>query len=205
MPGEDARGADSFCYVVTDIETDGPEPGANSMLSFASVVVEKSGAISDQFEACLAPLEGAAADPATLAWWQSQPKAWSHATRDPKPAADVMQSYVTWLRGLSHPAIFVAHPLVFDGYWIDWYLRKFLHSRLGWGFGKGDPPFHATGLDLPSLIMGTLGWDYSKCRRENYPQEWFGDNPHNHRAIDDALGYAHVLAKILSIRRQKPV
>ena len=50
-------------YVVTDIEADGPTPGRNSMLSFASVAVTAGLEIADDFEAVLAPLEGAAPDP----------------------------------------------------------------------------------------------------------------------------------------------
>lgn len=34
---------DDWIYVVTDIETDGPWPGANSMRSFASVAVNAEG------------------------------------------------------------------------------------------------------------------------------------------------------------------
>jgi hypothetical protein len=28
------------------------------------------------------------------------------------------------------------------------------------------------------------------------PSAWFGEVPHTHRAIDDALGYAHLLAEL---------
>ena len=194
-----------FCYVVTDIEVDGPDLDVNAMLSFASVAVDQSGIIFDQFEACLAPWEGAVSNPATLAWLKSHPEAWAGATRDPRPPAEVMQAYRTWLRGLAMPAVFVAHPLVFDGVWMDWYLRKFLDSRLGWGPLPGDPLFHGTALDLPSLIMGRLGWDYRDCRRENYPAEWFGGHAHSHRAIDDALGYANILSSLLALGPGAPL
>lgn len=59
--------AEVACYVVTDIETDGPQPGHNSMLSFASVATDATGKILNQFEACLNPLDGAVSDPNTLA------------------------------------------------------------------------------------------------------------------------------------------
>jgi hypothetical protein len=45
--------------------------------------------------------------------------------------------------------------------------------------------------------MGATGWDYTACRRENYPPEWFGGFEHTHVAIDDARGYAEILARIL--------
>jgi hypothetical protein len=51
---------DEWTYVVTDIEVDGPWPGANSMRSFASVAVDAQGAELGVFEAVLEPLPGAA-------------------------------------------------------------------------------------------------------------------------------------------------
>ena len=42
-----------------------------------------------------------------------------------------------------------------------------------------------------------MGWGYSRCRREHYPEEWLGGHIHTHRAIDDSLGYAHLLKEML--------
>jgi hypothetical protein len=97
---EDQGAGQPFCYLVTDIETDGPEPGGNSMLSFASVIVDQHGQQGNAFEACLEPLPDARSDPDTLAWLQSQPEVWADATRDPLPAEQVMQNYVQWIRQL---------------------------------------------------------------------------------------------------------
>ena len=190
-----------FAYLVTDIETDGPEPGLNSMLSFASVAVSEDGEVGPSFEACLATEDGAVSDPATLAWLKSQPDAWADATRDPQPAQTVMQDYVQWIRDLPTLAVFVAHPLIFDGAWIDWYLRRFTGLRLCLGPYEGEQLFCGTALDLPSLIMGTTGRDMRACNRHDYPDDWFAGHVHSHRAIDDATGYAHVLAEMLRRRR----
>jgi hypothetical protein len=32
---------------------------------------------------------------------------------------------------------------------------------------------------------------------KSYDADWLGNVPHTHRAIDDALGYANVLARLL--------
>jgi|SRR5215831_8668538 len=192
--------AERICYVVTDIETDGPEPGANSMRTFASVVVDEGGAIAGQFEGCLATLPGAQPRPATLEWLMGQPKAWADIIRNPKPASEVMADYADWVRGLPAPAVFVAHPMAFDGFWIDWYLRRFTGLRLVCGPYGGESLFLGAGIDLASLVMGVQGWSYHRCRRELYPEAWFGAHPHSHCAIDDAMGYAHVLATILRQR-----
>lgn len=197
---EDDSWKQPVCYVVTDIETDGPEPGKNSMLSFASVAVSQTGEFFSTFEASLAPLVGAVADPGTLSWLQSQPGAWADATRDPRPPEAVMADYVDWLRALPTQAVFVAHSVSFDGFWIDWYLRRFAGRRLACGPYGGERLFLAGGLDLPTLVMGTKGWRYGHCRRECYPADWFGDHAHNHRAIDDALGYAHFLVLLLGLK-----
>ena len=57
---------DPWIYVVTDIETDGPWPGPNSMRSFASVAVSLDGVEHGRFEAVLEELPGAAPDLKTL-------------------------------------------------------------------------------------------------------------------------------------------
>jgi len=98
-------------YVVTDVEVDGPTPGENSMLSFASVAVNTKGQISDDFQAVLSTLEGAKADPPTMAWFRTQPEALAAATDNPQPPEDVIASYVHWVRSLPGDPIFVAHPL----------------------------------------------------------------------------------------------
>jgi hypothetical protein len=46
-------------YVSTDIESDGPIPGVNSMLSFASVALDGDGRELATFSANLEPLPGA--------------------------------------------------------------------------------------------------------------------------------------------------
>lgn len=112
-----------------------------------------------------------------------------------------MTAYADWIRALPGPALFVAHPLAFDGLWIDWYLRRFTGHRLAHGPYTGAPLFHGAGIDLPSLIMGVMGWSYDRCSRAHYPPDWFGGHAHTHRAIDDAMGYAHLLQEML--RRQR--
>ncbi len=199
------RRGNSGCFVVTDIETDGPQPGQNSMRSFASVAVTERGEVIGTFEGCLAPLEGATPLPATLAWLQSQPGVWADLTRDPRPAVEVMTRFAEWVRALPHEPVFTSHPLAFDGFWIDWYLRRTLGLRLDRGPYPGERLFYGAGLDLPSLIMGVMGWDYAQCRRHNYPDAWFGGHPHSHRAIDDAMGYASILIEMLRrMRAQVP-
>lgn len=116
---------DRWAYVVTDIEVDGPWFGPNSMLSFASVAVTGSGEKLGTFEAVLEPLPGAAPNPDTRAWFETQPEAWAAATTDPRPIPAVLSDFVRWVQDLPYPRDFAAFPLGFDGGWIDAYLRRF--------------------------------------------------------------------------------
>ncbi len=184
-------------YVVTDVEVDGPTPGENSMLSFASVAVNAKGQEIDHFQAVLNTLEGAKPDPLTMAWFRSQPEALAAATDNPQPPKQVISRYVRWVRSLPGHAIFVAHPLGMDGPWIDFYLRRFANIRLLKGPWTGERLFYAGGLCLRSFAAGKLNWPLWECSPENYAAEWLGHCSHTHKAIDDARAYANLMAHLI--------
>jgi DNA polymerase III alpha subunit (gram-positive type) len=188
---------DDWVYVVTDIEADGPWPGANSMISFASVAVTARGEEQGIFEAVLRPLPGAAANPDTYAWFQTQPEAWRAATTDPRPVVDVMDDFVSWVRDLPEKRMFAAHPLGFDGGWMDYYLRRFTPYGLVQGPYETDRLFNGPGLCLQSYAAAITGRPMADVSPRTLPAEWLGDIPHTHRAIDDARGYAHLLGVLL--------
>ncbi|WP_038015191.1 hypothetical protein [Thalassobaculum salexigens] len=186
-------------YLVTDIETDGPEPEAQSMLSLATAACAPGRGIVDTFTINLAPQLGHAAHPETAAWWRTQPEAWAAATSDPVAPGEAMTRWADWVRALPAPRIFVAHPLTFDGIWVDWYLRRYVGVPLNRGPLSGEALFAPTALDLPSLIAGRLGRDPATLHEKRYPPEWLGAVPHSHRAEDDAVGYAHLLLRVLAM------
>lgn len=187
---------DPWIYVVTDIEVDGPWPGPNSMRSFASVAVMADGAEIARFEAVLEPLPGALASPATYAWFQTVPDAWAAATTNPRPIAQVMAEYVEWLRSLPEPRMFAASPIAFDGGWMDYYLRRFTAYGLVQGPDETDVVFHGPGLCLRTYAAAVTGRPVADISPSSLPTEWFGNVEHTHRAIDDALGYANLLATL---------
>ncbi len=188
----------SRIYVVTDVEVDGPTPGENSMLSFASVAIDEHARDIDEFEAVIETLDGATSDAATMAWFKTQPEVLAAATENPKPAAEVISSFINWVRMLPGDPIFVAHPISFDGPWIDFYLREFAGTRLLKGPWVGERLFYEAGMCLRSYASGKLGWPLSKCDTENYLPKWMGYQPHSHRAIDDARGYAKLLITLMT-------
>src|SRR3546814_7639540 len=102
-----ARMVPNPVYVITDIEVNGPTPGAHSMLAFASVALDHAGNELAVFEAVLQALPEAGEDAITIAWFKGLPEAWAAATSNPQPPQDVMARYAEWVRGL--PEIGRAH------------------------------------------------------------------------------------------------
>ncbi|MBP1780686.1 MULTISPECIES: hypothetical protein [Micromonospora] len=184
---------DNWVYVVTDIEVDGPWPGPNSMRSFASVAVTCNGEELGAFEAVLEPLPGAAPNPATYAWFQTQPEAWAAATTNPQPVHEVMTQFAEWVRALPKSRIFAASPIASDGGWIDYYLRRFTRYGLVQGPYEEDVLFNGPGLCLRSYAAAVTGRPVADMSPQTLPAEWFGNIAHTHQAIDDARGYAHLL------------
>ena len=185
-------------YVVTDIEATGFRPGRNSMLSFASVAVTGSGEECGRFEAVLAELPGGQWEPGTRAWFETaEPEALAAATTDPRDPGEVMADFVEFVRALPGPRVFVARPVAFDGSWIDHYLRLFTDHQLLDGFYAEDPLFHDT-LCLSSYAAALMGRSVPAVSPTTFPPEWLGHVPHSHRAIDDAVGYAHLLTELFT-------
>lgn len=197
MSAEQQSASGRWVYVVTDIEVDGPHPGPNSMRSFASVAVTADGVEHGRFEAVLDPLPGAAPNPDTHAWFQTQPEAWAACTTGPRPVSDVMNEFVQWLHALPEPRMFAACPLGFDGTWIDYYLRRFTVYGLAQGPYESDRVFHRAGLCLASFASAVTGTSPGDFHPAQLSPSLLGDVPHTHRAIDDALGYASLLVNLL--------
>ena len=187
-------------YVVTDIEVNGPTPGEHSMLAFASVALDYAGGEIDTFEAVLETMPEAGEDRITIEWFKGFPEAWAAATTIPEPSQAVMQRYAEWVRGLPGQPVFAAHPLAFDGAWIDYYLRRFCGIRMLKGPWEGERLFHTAGLCLQAFAAGRTGWDFAACFTGAYPPAWMGHVPHSHRSIDDARGYANLLRTLLHMK-----
>jgi hypothetical protein len=183
-------------YFVTDIECSGLRLDQHSMISFATVAVTGTGEERGRFEAVLAELPGAGWDPGTRAWFEDdEPEALAAATTDPQEPVAVMAAFVDFVRAVDAVRIFTAHPLGFDGVWIDHYLRRFTDHQLLDGRYAPDALFHDT-LCLRSFAAAVTGRAVRDVSPATLPSAWFGDVPHSHRAIDDALGYSHLLAEL---------
>ena len=184
----------SEIYVSTDVETDGPIPGVNSMLSFGSAAYAAPNRLVDTFSANLLTLPGAAGDPRTMEWWRGQPDAWGNARRDPQDPAEVIPRYVAWIKQLPGRPVFVAYPAGFDFLFVYWYMIRF----------AGESPFSFSALDMKTLAMALLRCDYRDAVKRNMPKHWFGPQPHTHNALDDAIEQGALFCNMLAELRAAP-
>jgi hypothetical protein len=184
-------------YFVTDIEADGPSVHANSMLSFATVVVREDGAILDSFEAVLEPRPDRVTDAHTMQWWARQPEAYANATDSPRAPSLVMTEFRDWVASHDGPRAFAARPLLLDGMWIDHYLRDFANRSVFEVPYWYEPLFDHGALDIGSYALGLMRKTVTNTVDGRLPAEWLGNHPHSHRAMDDALGYASFLSNLL--------
>lgn len=182
-------------YVSTDVETDGPIPGINSMLSFGSAAYLADKTLVGTFTANLETLPGAQADPKTTAWWQTQPEAWAVCRENTKAPENVMPQYVTWIKALRGKPVFVSYPGAFDFMFIYWYLIRF----------AGESPFSHSALDIKSYAMAMLKRGYRESVKRNMPRQWFDPAPHTHRALDDAIEQGALFCNMLAINLRCPV
>lgn len=178
-------------YVSTDVESDGPIPGPNSMLSFASAAFRADGGQAGTFTANLELLPGAAGDPRTMAWWQTQPQAWAACRENLRPPEAAMRDYVAWIEGLPGRPVFVAYPAGYDFLFVYWYLVRF----------TGGSPFSHSALDIKSFAMCLLGTGYRDATKRNMPRRWFSKRPHTHVALDDAIEQGELFCAMLKEAR----
>ena len=191
-------------FVVTDIESDGHNPLESSMLSFASVAVDVTGKVLGEFEAVLTPRTDRKPDDNTMAWWATQPEAWKAATEGAEAPELVMPRYADWVESLPGFRVFAAAPMIFDGPWIDHYLWTYAGTRVLGGPYKTRQIFRGGGVCLYTMAGTLRGAEYLKWGMQRVPAEWYGNIEHTHKAIDDARGFANVLAKLFEISGTLP-
>lgn len=181
-------------YFSTDVETDGPIPGPNSMLSMGSAAFTAEGKLLGTFSANLDLLPGASGDPSTMDWWKTQPKAWAEARKDPRNPAEVMSDFTGWVESFSGSPVFVGYPATFDFMFVYWYLIYFTKRS----------PFSFSALDIKSFTMAELQSNFRESTKKNMPRRWFkATNKHSHVAVEDAIEQGQLFTAILSENRRR--
>lgn len=176
-------------YISTDIETDGPLPSHNSMLSFGSAAFTVKGGLVDTISANLDFYPGAKPDPRTQSeFWDKQPDAWAACRKDPQPIEATMKAYVEWVKKLPGRPVFVGYPATFDFMFMYFYMIEF----------AGESPFSFSALDMKSFAMAKLGTEYRETTKRNMPRKWFeAKNRHTHVALDDAIEQGYLFMQML--------
>ena len=65
-----------------------------------------------------------------MRWWRTHPEAWAYIRRNPVPPGVGMEHCLDWLKGLGPDLVLAAHPLLMDGVWLDWHLRRFCNAAV---------------------------------------------------------------------------
>lgn len=182
----------SEIYVSTDVEVDGPIPGPHSMVSFGSAAFTADGTLVATFTANLRTLPGAEGNAETMAWWARHPEAWEACRRDPRDPASAINEYAAWLDALPGAPVFVGYPAAFDFMFVYWYLIRF----------AGRSPFSFSAIDIKTMAMVMMGTEYRRSAKKNMPRRWFGESPHTHVALDDAIEQGVLFCNMLAERRR---
>jgi hypothetical protein len=183
----------SEIYVSTDIEADGPFPGAHSMLSLGSAAYLPDKTLFDTYTVNLETLPGANGHPDTMKWWSKYPEAWNACRIDARPPGEAMPEYVAWLKSLPGKPVFVAYPAGFDFTFVYWYLMKF----------AGESPFSCVALDIKTYAAAMLKQEYRKTTRNSLPKAWFDDLPHTHIALEDAIEQGALFCNMLALNSRE--
>ncbi len=175
-------------YLSTDIESDGPLPIQNSMLSLGTAAFTEHGKLIATFSANIMTLLGAVADPKTMAWWATNQKAYDATRTDLEEPFVAMTRYVEWIEQLPGKPVFVGYPAGYDFLFVYTYLLRF----------AGRSPFSFSAIDVKTFAMATLKLPYRKVSKKTMPARWFDENlPHTHVALDDAIEQGHLFCKML--------
>jgi len=183
-------------YISVDVETDGPIPGANSMLSLGAVAFAPSREQLGSFSINLVELSGAAPDPKTAEWWATQLEAWKAARTDPQPPLPAMRRFAQWVKAMCEIAgpgvkpVFVGYPAGFDFLFVYWYLIKL----------TGESPFSFSALDIKTYAAAVLGCEFREVNKQRLKRFREPNLPHTHVAIDDALEQGYLFLNLKAER-----
>lgn len=175
-------------YVSVDVETDGPCPGLNSMLSVGAAAFSRDGNNLGTFERNIKPAEGAEQNPSTMEWWATQPEAWKSLQIDVASPEVAMADFAEWVDRLPGKAVFVGYPAGFDFTFVYYYFHRYV----------GRSPFSFSALDIKSFAMAKLGTEFRQTVKKRMPKKWFPKTRHTHVALDDAREQGLLFINMLS-------
>lgn len=178
-------------YFSADVETDGPIPGEFSMLSIGLVYAgrfdgrrfEPPSDYTTSFEARLQPIsQNFDAEALSVNGLDRD----ELKTRGEEPHA-VMTRAASWVDAhtMGGSAVLVAYPLSFDWSWLYWYFIR---------FAKRSPFNHSRCFDIKTAIAVRGNRPIVSSGHDQLPASLRTGRPHTHRALDDAIEQAEMLA-----------
>jgi hypothetical protein len=195
-------------FISVDVETDGPIPGQNSMLSIGAAAFLEDRTMLGTFSMNLVKLDGAVADPDTEKWWATQPEAWNACRQDIQDPAYAMARFSHWVltmgmeaqalraeaEGMSKTVnpVFVGYPAGFDFLFVYWYLIKF----------TGKSPFSFSALDIKTYAMAIMDCGYRDVNKKAMKRFAEPNLKHTHVAVDDAIEQGYLFLNLLKARRE---
>src|SRR5581483_5121963 len=159
-------------YCSVDIETNGPIPSDNSMLSLGAAAFSADGKLIDTFYINFKELEGSHSDPDTMEWWEKNKEAYNATRQDIIEPSQAINQFVSWVNKIEGKPVFVGYPATFDFMFVYHYM---IH------FGCRSP-FSFSALDIKTYAMAMLKKGYRDSTKKNMPGRWFSGSKHTHVA-----------------------
>lgn len=160
-------------YIMVDVETDGPNPGDYSMISFGAVVVRPG--LGDTFYGQLKPVSERFIPEALAVSGFTREQ-----TLEFNDPAQVMTEFAAWLAQVGQePHLFISDNNGFDWSFINWYFHHFL----------GRNPFGHSSTNLGSLYKGLVNDTFKNFKH-------LRQTAHTHHPVDDAKGNAEALLRM---------
>lgn len=169
-------------WVIVDVEADGPYPGDFSMVCFGAVLLSD---LDKTFYGETYPISEQ---------YQKYTLSISGITREqhltfPQPS-ETMKKFAEWLQSLNstEAPIFIADNPAFDFAFISYYFHRFYgHNPFGW-----------SGRRIGDIWAGCVQ-DVRK------PWKQLRETKHTHNPVDDAMGNAQALRKMIASYKIKPL
>lgn len=182
-------------YVSIVVETNGPIPGAYSMIELGAVALNKSGEEVSSFDTALTPVPGSNWDSKTMKHWlcndENKKLLLAMKERAVEPI-DAISSFTSWARSLNGPPVLAAYDSARVWMWIHWYITSYMTKS----------PFSYTSLDIKTLASYFMERDFLSFGKGDLPQDWRVEMDAPDTALTKARKQAHILKWILKARKE---
>jgi DNA polymerase III alpha subunit (gram-positive type) len=178
-------------YISIDLETTGPLPGVNTLLSLGAAAFTLEDGMLDTYEVNFEVLPGDRNDRETMEFWGKWPEAYAATRENTKLPQTAILEFVEWFEKFENP-VFVFYPTKFDGTFLYYYLYKFA------GMSFTDSP---DCIDIKTYALCFLNeTSTTKAGKRDWPKRWKTKKRHKHVAISDAIEQGESWMKMLKDR-----